>query len=175
MGYTSLIRWIDASLRILYSFIQNLDGGFCLFSIQAVAANIGLDKMWHDAAFLVVVKDVIVQDDPSICFGMAAEPLLDSVTAVIDFIAGLVEDMQAFPLQFSDQIQSVGCTLLFIKVPVFFPGGGQNDEGAGCFDDIALLLDGGAGETEATARCAGLGSHEIQHSIYIQENHLHIR
>lgn len=108
MGYTSLIRWIDASLRILYSFIQNLDGSFRLFSIQAVAANIGPDKMWHDAAFLVVVKDVIVQDDPSICFGMAAEPLLDSVTAVIDFIAGLVEDMQAFPLQFSDQIQPVG-------------------------------------------------------------------
>lgn len=131
--------------------------------------------MWHDAAFFVVVKDVIVQDDPAICFWVAAEPFLDPMTAVIDFIAGLVEDMQAFPLQFSDQIQSVGCALLFIKVPVFFPGRGQNDEGAGCLDDISLLLDGGACETEATARCAGLGSHEIKHSIYIQENHLHIR
>ena len=97
------------------------------------------------------------------------------MTAVIDFIAGLVEDMQPFPLQFSDQIQPVGCTLLFIKVPVFFPSGGQNDEGAGRLDDIALLLDGSACETEATSRCAGLGSHEIQHPIYIQENHLHIR
>ena len=102
MGYTSLMRWIDASLRILYSFIQNLDGSFRLFCIQTVAAKICLDEMWHDAAFLVILKNVVVQDDPAICFRMAAEPLLDPMTAVIDFIMGLVKDMQAFPLQLSD-------------------------------------------------------------------------
>lgn len=175
MGYTSLIRWIDASLRILYSFIQNLDGGFCLVGIQAVAAKVGLDEMWHDTTFLVIVKNVVIQDDPAVCFGMAAEPLLDSMTTVIDFIAGLVEDMQAFPLQFSDQIQSVSCALLFIKVPIFLPCRNKDNEGAGCLDDVSLLLDGSACETEATARCASLGSREIQHSVHIQENHLHIR
>lgn len=104
MGYTSLMRWIDASLRILYSFVQNLYGSCYVISIQAVFVKICLDEMRYDTTFLIVAKDIIVQDYPAICFRMATEPLLDAMSAVVDPITSLTDDMQTFPFQLPDEI-----------------------------------------------------------------------